>query len=170
MKIHILKNGIKKGPFTVEQAQGMIAAGQLTANDKVHHDGLSDWIAADQSPALRDLLTMASIDTTIKKNYAMGAVAGPFFRWVIVQFCISYWLRTRIEPDQIAGWFRGAVDGGPSALIRWAISFFNGKVYAFYHGHTSMGYKTFFWINCVLLVVNVLYLINKTMAVKKQYE
>lgn len=37
------KNGQQTGPFTVEQLQGMVAGGQLTAADLLWTEGMSEW-------------------------------------------------------------------------------------------------------------------------------
>ncbi len=52
MLIHIYRNGVQEGPYPVEQVRQMLAAGQLKPTDHVFHEGLTDWVAAAQSPAL----------------------------------------------------------------------------------------------------------------------
>lgn len=52
MLIHIYRNGVQEGPYPVEQVRQMLASGQLLPTDHVFHEGLTDWVAAAQSPAL----------------------------------------------------------------------------------------------------------------------
>lgn len=52
MQIHLYRNGVQSGPFPVEQVRQMLASGELKPTDHVFHEGLTDWVAAAQSPAL----------------------------------------------------------------------------------------------------------------------
>ncbi len=42
-KFHVSVNQVQKGPFTLEQIQAMLAAGEVSTKDFIWYDGLPEW-------------------------------------------------------------------------------------------------------------------------------
>jgi hypothetical protein len=52
MQIYIHRNGQKFGPYSVEDANGYISSGNLTAADLAWYDGAADWMPLGQVPGI----------------------------------------------------------------------------------------------------------------------
>jgi GYF domain 2 len=50
MTLYIAKNGQKLGPYSVADAQNLVAAGTVNANDWTWYEGLPNWIPLKQVP------------------------------------------------------------------------------------------------------------------------
>jgi hypothetical protein len=50
MNLYISKNGIRLGPYAIEEARKLKAAGQLQDDDWAWYEGLADWIPLQQVP------------------------------------------------------------------------------------------------------------------------
>jgi len=50
MTLYITKNGQRLGPYSLDEAQRLVAAGTVQANDWAWYEGLTDWIPLQQVP------------------------------------------------------------------------------------------------------------------------
>jgi hypothetical protein len=50
MTLYIVKNGQKLGPYSIADAQALVAAGTVKANDWTWYEGLPNWIPLEQVP------------------------------------------------------------------------------------------------------------------------
>jgi hypothetical protein len=53
MEIFISRNGEKHGPYSLEQIQGFLAAGQAQASDQVWFEGVDGWVPLSQIPGVQ---------------------------------------------------------------------------------------------------------------------
>jgi hypothetical protein len=159
MEIYTLVNGVKTGPYTIEQARSMVASGILKPADSVWHEGLSTWLNVSECGMLNETAALANLGQDLKdlgteiasgrgkgaRMFVMGLISGQILIGVIL-YLWSEWLRGRIQPGQAAGWFRGLVDGALGPAVVHGIKQLNGtghKVY--WDGATTTGYTLFFW-------------------------
>ncbi len=54
---YVAKGGQQMGPFTYEQLQQLVSAGQLTPQTYVWKQGLANWLPASQVPELSQLFS-----------------------------------------------------------------------------------------------------------------
>ena len=63
------------------------------------------------------------------------------FAWhvalIIVSYFLSEWLRGRLQPDQVACWYRGLIDRGYPALIHFAQGLIGASKPVFWNGPIS---------------------------------
>jgi len=52
MQIYIHRDGLQFGPYSIEQAKGYIASGNLLGTDLAWHEGSADWVPLGQVPGI----------------------------------------------------------------------------------------------------------------------
>jgi hypothetical protein len=95
MNIHITKNGQQMGPYTLAQAQQLVAAGTLEAADWAWYEGIADWIPLQQvpgfaSPPVRGSVLIPVVPPAAAASpQAPSPVGRPVLVWVI---CLFYFI------------------------------------------------------------------------------
>jgi hypothetical protein len=52
MEIYLYQDGERVGPFTLENVQGRLEAGQLTVSDAAWFEGCEDWVTVQDVPGI----------------------------------------------------------------------------------------------------------------------
>ncbi|MBT3637231.1 MAG: DUF4339 domain-containing protein, partial [Opitutae bacterium] len=52
MEIYLHQNGERSGPYTLENLQAWLEAGQLTVADAAWFEGCSDWVTVQDVPGI----------------------------------------------------------------------------------------------------------------------
>lgn len=156
MQIHIQANGEKSGPFTEDQVRSMISSQTLQPDAMMWHEGLAGWVRLSESEKFSDACTLVTLQQGLSEISAVTQGRGAAFSqligtaiFVVLAYFLSEWLRGRLQPDQVAGWFRGGTDGGYVAAIRWVQHLMGSSKPVYWSGPTSWGYALFFWFNVV---------------------
>jgi hypothetical protein len=94
MTLYITRNGQRLGPYTIADAQQMVAAGTLQPSDWAWYEGLTDWIPLQQVPGF-----VAGAAAVAAPAYSAPAAAAlfetgtptrrPVMVWVI---CLLYFI------------------------------------------------------------------------------
>ena len=68
MNIYISRNGIRLGPYTVEQLQDMIESEQLSLSDKAWYEDCAEWTRVSDMPELVNaVLSPSNVNITIQQ-------------------------------------------------------------------------------------------------------
>ena len=178
MKIYKQADNVRVGPFSPDQIRSMIIARTLSGHDLIWYQGLQNPIKVSDSEHFSMDAMIAEIEPAgheagaelmkaveeVTQEAEKQAVRGVgmrilSFAWhvslIIVSYFLSEWLRGRLQSDQVAGWYRGLIDGGYPALIHYAQGLLGASKPVFWNGPTSWGYTTFFWLGIALTLINV---------------
>jgi hypothetical protein len=96
MTLYITKNGQQLGPYSLSEAQSLVAAGTLQPADWAWYEGLPDWIpllqvpgfVAGSVPASASIAATPSLRAT-SSPVALARVRRPVLVWII---CIFYFV------------------------------------------------------------------------------
>ena len=178
MEIYKSAGKVKVGPFTVSQIRSMISLQTMGPADLIWHEGLLGPIKLSESEQFSDDLMMAEMEASgraaggglvaaleqVTQEAQQQAVRGGWaklckFAWnvgmVFGSYLMSEWLRGRLQADQVAGWYRGLVDGGYPALVHFVQGLLGLPKPVFWSGPISWGYTIGFWFGVVLTLISV---------------
>ena len=179
MQIYKISGKVRVGPFTTDQVRSMINLQTMSGTDLIWHEGLLKPIQVSESEHFSTDVMMAEMEAAgreagaelikavedVTQEAQKHAVRSVWMRilafaghvgLIIGSYFISEWLRGRLQPDQVAGWYRGLIDGGYPALVHFAQGLVGVSKPVFWNGATSWGYTTFFWLGIVLTLINVI--------------
>jgi len=125
MQIYLFQNEQQVGPYTPDQLQGLVTAGQIPGETPAWHEGCNDWlplkdiisqsspqatsppppiqeannyITSEQNPASRTIKSGAwlAIEGIGKVLVGIGSILGVIFLWIFkVSYEIAKWLNVK---------------------------------------------------------------------------
>ena len=108
MKIHVSKNGIQLGPYTLEEIKNLAATGKVAPADWAYYDGAADWVPLSQVPGFSAFpaptpATAAPAAAPAPARFSSMADTVPSGRPVLVWIiCVAYFIFGAIEIAGIA--------------------------------------------------------------------
>jgi hypothetical protein len=168
MQIYILSNGAKTGPFDEGKIRSMISSQKLKPDAMMWYEGLSGWVRLSESEKFSDVCTLATIEQGLSEISTVSKGRGAAFYQLVVMasfavlaYFLSEWLRGRLQADQVSGWFRGSMDGGIVAAMRWVQNMMGSSKPVYWNGPTSWGYHLSFWLNTIFNSLSFLSLLKR---------
>lgn len=103
MEIHIVRNGKKFGPFTLEEINGWLKEGRLLTTDLAWREGMAGWIALNSFPGVEVRVTTKPEpppfpNQKAKVSDALVWVSAfvPLFGIILAQMGLDFWVGTII--------------------------------------------------------------------------